>query len=84
MKRDASGRLLTEGRRKLLKVAELSNRTELAKRLRVSRSHLSEILSGQHRPSFELMVTIFRELGIPVVDWSSSRFRRWKSSAPLP
>jgi transcriptional regulator with XRE-family HTH domain len=83
MSRDASGRMLTEGRRQLLAIAKLCKGAELARRLRVSRSHLSEILSGEHRPSFDLMVRIFRELGIPIIDWSATQYRKWESSRPL-
>jgi transcriptional regulator with XRE-family HTH domain len=67
--RDASGRLLTEGRRLLCAVVARSKGAEVTRELRVSQPYLSRLMSGERRPSLDQAIRLRDAYGIPCESW---------------
>jgi transcriptional regulator with XRE-family HTH domain len=57
------------GQRLLLAVVSLSSGTEVAARVRVSKSNVSRWVSGEQLPSHEHRLQLFLTYRIPVTSW---------------
>jgi len=61
---------VTQGARQLAKLFERPSQKEIAKRLKLSPSYFSLLVSGKRTPSMAVAGRIQKELGIPVEAWT--------------
>jgi hypothetical protein len=68
-RRDATGRIVTEGRRMLLGSCADLGRSGVRRRLRIAETTLSHLLGGTRLPGLQLALLMDEALGIPAKAW---------------
>jgi plasmid maintenance system antidote protein VapI len=62
--------MITEGRKRFAAAVLQISTAEMIQAIKVTRQHVSQLASGERRPSLDLAIIIEREIGIPCREWA--------------